>query len=366
MSASVGAALYDKMITNTGAYIPIGGLKVSPVLAKLVEETICPDTGFSPVYFWSCLETLTSELAPEVERCLKRRDELQAQIDEFYAKHQEACKDVTDAKFLQECNQFLMDIGYLAPDQGSVSATTAFVDEEVAEIQGPQLVCPSDNARFLLNAVNARWGSLFDALYGFDVIPNEGALTRGEGYSTARGDAVVAYADALLDEIAPLALGKWSEVARLWPTFVGDAQQLEVELKSGKTTGLQSPSFFVGSSGNLGPPSRGSKTAAHLADKGRIFLKQNRLHIILEIDHADSVGKTSPGGIKDITMEAAISTIMDMEDSVSAVDADDKATLYGVVNGIFRGTLSTSLMKGGRQTNRGMNEASSSVTQWAT
>lgn len=351
---SVGTARYEKMIGNTSSYVSKGGLKVSPTMIKLVEETICPGTGLSAAYFWSCLETLNKELSPELERCLGRRDELQAKIDEFYTSNKS--KDFYDSEFLGKSKQFLHEIGYLAPDQGPVSATTAFVDEEVAEIQGPQLVCPADNARFILNAVNARWGSLFDALYGFDVIPNSGSLARGQGYSVARGDAVIAYADSLLDEITPLAQGKWSEVSRLWPTFVGDAQQLKVQLKSGEITGLESPALFVGSSGNLGPPARNNVSTSPIVDNGRIFLRQNRLHMVLEIDHADSVGKSSPGGIKDITMEAAVSTIMDMEDSVSAVDAEDKAKLYGVVNGIFRGTLTTSLMKDGRQISRGMNE----------
>jgi malate synthase len=212
-------------------------------------------------------------------------------------------------------------------------------------IPAPQLVVPSDNARYVLNAVNSRWGSLYDALYGFDVVPHT-ALTKGEegtgGYDSSRGDAVIEFACNLLDEITPLATGKWSEVTRLWPKFVGSMQQLELLLTSGQTTSLKTPSLFVGAVGSLGPP-RKSAHNVQLAtpsqpDKGRIFLKHNGLHLILEVDREHPIGKSALSGIKDITVEAALTAILDMEDSVSAVDAEDKARVYANICGVLQGT----------------------------
>ncbi|CAE8654047.1 unnamed protein product, partial [Polarella glacialis] len=236
-------------------------------------ETVCPGTGFSSAYFWNCLEHLTLELRPELERCLARRDELQEKIDAWYAQLKQSGTDLALPEHRPACRQLLKDIGYLVPDRGPVSVTSQFIDPEIALIPAPQLVVPSDNARYVLNAINARWGSLFDALYGFDVIPEtkmqensgrgagfdlsgkpkEPAPPTG-GYNPLRGEAVIEFANGLLDEIAPLASGNWSEVSRLWPKFVGSSQQLNLLMKSGMITSLRTPSLFVGSCGNLGPP----------------------------------------------------------------------------------------------------------------
>ena len=324
------------------SYVSVGGLKVHPTLITVVEENICPGTGLSPEYFWSSLGAVVAELEPEVDRCLKKRDELQAQIDEFYQKSKKSGQDTVDPKFRPVCHNFLREIGYLVPDCGPVALVTQDTDEEVADIAGPQLVCPSDNPRFLLNAVNSRWGSLFDAVYGFDVIPETEKTKKSGPYNPVRGEAVIEFANSLLDEVVPLVSGKWSDVVRVWPKVVGAVQQLELVLKSGEATGLQTPSLFVGSSG--------------FAEKGSVFFRHNSLHMILEIDRGHSVGAVNPSGMKDITMEAGVTTIMDMEDSVSAVDAEDKAQVYRTVNGVFRGTLSAPMTKGGQQFTRSMNE----------
>lgn len=323
------------------SYVSVGGLKVHPTLIKLVEDKICPGTGFSPQYFWSSLGSLIAELEPEVDRCLKKRDELQAQIDAFYKERKAAGDDTTKSQFRPLCHKFLRDIGYVVADGGPVAVMTQNTDTEVAEIAGPQLVCPADNPRFLLNAVNSRWGSLFDAVYGFDVIPETAQTKKSGPYNPVRGEAVIEFANNLLDEVAPLVSGKWGDVVRVWPKIVGSVQKLELTLKSGEATSLQTPSLFVGSSG--------------FPEKGSIFLKHNSLHMILEIDRLHSVGATNPSGMKDITMEAGVTTIMDMEDSVSAVDAEDKARVYDTVNGVFRGTLSSSMTKNGQPFTRSMN-----------
>ncbi|CAE8585305.1 unnamed protein product, partial [Polarella glacialis] len=292
-------------------YITAGNLKVHPVLYKTVEETVCPGTGFSSAYFWNCLEHLTLELRPEIERCLARRDELQEKIDAWYAQLKQSGTDLALPEHRPACRQLLKDIGYLVPDRGPVSVTSQFIDPEIALIPAPQLVVPSDNARYVLNAINARWGSLFDALYGFDVIPEtkmqensgggagfdlsgkpkEPAPPTG-GYNPLRGEAVIEFANGLLDE-------------------------LNLLMKSGMITSLRTPSLFVGSCGNLGPPTAENIARASspcVKDIGRIFLKHNGLHLILEIDRDDPIGSSSLSGIKDITVESALSAILDMED----------------------------------------------------
>jgi len=347
--AAVMSFSYKDSVAAPASYVSVGGLKVHPEIAKVVEETVCPGTGFGPAYFWSCVDQVTKELRPELDACLERRDELQAKLDEFYQKQRAAGQDTTSDAMRPVCKKFLEEIGYVEPERGPVSVATQNVDPEIASIPAPQLVVPSDNARFVLNAVNARWCSLFDALYGFDVIPRI-AGEKTSGYDQKRGDQVIQFACDLLDEIVPLASGKWNEVTRLWPKFVGSVQQLELQLSSGQTTSLKMPSCFVGSVGSLGPPNANVKAsgASSQPDKGRIFLRHNQLHMILEIDRNDLVGKNSLSGIKDITMESAMSAILDMEDSVAAVDAEDKARVYSNICGVFRGTLEAPFVKDGK------------------
>lgn len=358
-------------------YQSIGGMWVHPVMYTAVQETICPGTGFSPDYFWTTLARVTEELRPQLEECLARRDEIQAKIDSFYMEQKKAGADTTSSSFRPLCRDFLDSIGYMEPDNGPVSVNTQFVDPEISTIPAPQLVVPSDNARYVLNAVNARWQSLYDALYGFDVIPDMALgyspATAGldsdkpaapSGYNPIRGEAVIEFANGLLDEIAPLTSGNWSLVTRLWPRFVGSTQQLELLLEDGTTTSLKQPSLFVGSTGNLGPPDP-SKTQAIrsdvrnktpcVPDKGRVFLKHNNLHLILEIDRESPIGEAALSGIKDITVESALSAILDMEDSVAAVDAEDKVRVYTNISGVLRGTLQAPFVKQGKPMTRRMN-----------
>lgn len=351
------------------SYASIGGLKVHPTLFITVAETICPGTGFSPDYFWTTLARIVEELRPEVEGCLTQRDDLQARIDAFYQEHKQKGADTSAASFRPLCREFLNEIGYVEADSGAVSINTQSVDPEIAEIPAPQLVVPSDNARYVLNAVNARWGSLYDALYGFDVIPDTAMQAKKEdgkpeasGYNPVRGEAVVEFANGLLDEIAPLTTGAWSQVVRLWPRFVGSIQQLELLLEDGTTTALKQPSLFVGSTGSLGPPDTrraGEELKAQgtpsVPDKGRVILKHNGLHLILEIDPESPIGAAAKSGIKDITVESALSAILDMEDSVSAVDAEDKARVYTNISGVLRGNLSAPFVKNGKAMTRKMN-----------
>lgn len=354
----------------TQDYVPFAGLKVHPLLKKTVEEHVCPGSGFSPEYFWFSLDKVVTELLPEVERALDFRDELQTKIDAFYQERKAAGENVAH----EESRKFLQEIQYLEPQNGPVSVATQFIDKEIAETAGPQLVVPSDNARFVLNAVNARWGSLYDSLYGFDLIPEmkvtgsdgttKSTARSPAGYNPVRGEAVTEFANSLLDEIAPLLKGKWSEVTRLWPRFVGAKQQLEILLATGESTGLATPSLFAGSIGALGPPD-GYKDSAilreihantpRIGDQGRIFLKHNGLHLILEIDREDPVGKASLSGIKDISMESALSAILDMEDSVACVDAHDKSKVYTNIAGVFRGSLTADMVKDGKAFVRSMN-----------
>jgi malate synthase len=373
---------YSSHVDVPACYQTQGCLKVHPCLVKTVEEVVCPGTGFSPNYFWTCLEQAVRELRPQLERCLARRDEIQAKIDAFHLDRVSAGEDIASPELRPKVMEFLRDIGYLEPDKGPVAVETTCVDPEIAKVPAPQLVVPSDNARYVLNAVNARWGSLYDALYGFDVIPTtkvQAGSSGGagadlednakdqpkapkSGYNEVRGEAVIAFANELLDEIAPLAAGKWCEVTRLWPKFVGQSMQLMLLLQSGTTTSLKTPSLFVGHSGTLGPPDAAvtqvkldrSKVPC-MPDQGKIFLKHNGLHLILVIDQASRVGKSALSGIKDIVCESALTAILDMEDSVSAVDAEDKSKVYTNICGVLRGTLCAPIMKGGKQLQRKMN-----------
>lgn len=350
-------------------YVAVGNLRVSPILHHTVEKTVCPGTGFSTNYFWSCLEQVVTELRPELERCLAKRDELQSRIDAWYEEGKKRGADLSQPEFRPACREFLKEIGYLCEDKGPVNVTTQFVDDEIARVPAPQLVVPSDNARYVLNAVNARWGSLYDALYGFDVIPAyavtssgvEVNASKGGGYNPMRGEAVIEFANGFLDEIAPLTGGKWSNVCRVWPKYVGTVQRLQLLLEDGTTTSLRTPSLFVGSQGNLGPPDAGPNTKSmtssspSVPDQGRIFLKHNGLYLILEIDRSHPIGKAALSGIKDITAESALTAILDMEDSVAAVDAEDKCKIYTNICGIFSGTLEAPFVKDGKALTRKMN-----------
>jgi len=348
------------------SYVAMGGLRVHPALVRVVEEAVCPGTGFSAAYFWSCLERLTQEFRSQVEECLAVRDVMQAEIDNFYDRRRRAGATFSEQGALDESAAFLRKIGYIERSYGPASVDTQFVDPEIAQIPAPQLVAPADNVRYVLNAVNARWGSLYGALYGFDVLPNSAMLARplGRGEAPAernplREEAVVEFGNRLLDEIAPLAWGTWGDVVRLWPKFVGSTQHLEVLLKSGAATSLRKPWLFVGSSGYLGPPDAAAAREIHKAspsvsDKGRIFLRHHGLHFVLDVDRGRPIGRGSLSGISDIYMESALTAILDMEDSVATVDAEDKARLYANICGVFRGTLEERVAQDGHLKTRRM------------
>ena len=297
--------------------VTVGNLRVAPVLYDFINNEALPGTDIDPDTFWSGVDKVVADLTPKNQDLLRRRDDLQAQIDKWHRARVIGGFEPGDYK------QFLEDIGYLDPEPGDFSITTAGVDDEITSTAGPQLVVPILNARFALNAANARWGSLYDALYGTDVISDEGGAEAGSSYNKARGDKVIAYARDFLDGAVPLADGSWSDI-----------EALTVE-DGALSPALADPGQFVG---YLGEPQ--APTAVLLANNG--------LHIEILIDADSPIGSTDKAGIKDVVLESAITTIMDFEDSVAAVDADDKVLGYRNWLGLNRGDLSEEVSKGGK------------------
>lgn len=305
--------------------ITIGGLQVARPLYDLVKDEITPGIGIDADEFWASFGEIVSDLTPRNKALLERRDELQAKIDAWHLAHRGQPHDAAAYK------EMLVEIGYLVPEGDSFEITTKNVDREIATMAGPQLVVPVSNARYALNAANARWGSLYDALYGTNVIPESDGAEKSGGYNPVRGAKVVAYANEFLDSAAPLAKGKYAKVASY---AVADGA-LTVTLTDGETTTLSEPQRFVG----------------YREEEGRlavILLRHHGLHIELHIDPAHPVGKDSPGGVKDVVMESALTTIQDCEDSVAAVDAEDKVLVYRNWLGLMRGDLQATLEKGGK------------------
>ncbi|WP_310766502.1 malate synthase G [Mycobacterium sp. Z3061] len=309
-----------------------GNLRVARVLYDFVNNEALPGTGIDPDSFWAGVDKVVTDLTPRNQELLATRDELQAQIDKWHKQRVIAPVD-QDAY-----RQFLTEIGYLQPEPDDFTITTSGVDDEITSTAGPQLVVPVLNARFALNAANARWGSLYDALYGTDVISEEDGAEKGSGYNKVRGDKVIAYARKFLDGAVPLASGSWADA-----TGVSiDNGQLQVALGS-DSTGLASPEKFLGYSGELGSPS------------WSVLLVNNGLHIEILIDPQSPIGTTDAAGIKDVILESAITTIMDFEDSVTAVDADDKVLGYRNWLGLNRGDLSEEVSKGDKTFTRVLN-----------
>lgn len=309
-----------------------GNLRVARVLYDFVNNEALPGTGIDPDSFWAGVDKVVTDLTPRNQELLATRDELQAQIDKWHKQRVIAPVD-QDAY-----RQFLTEIGYLQPEPDDFTITTSGVDDEITSTAGPQLVVPVLNARFALNAANARWGSLYDALYGTDVISEEDGAEKGSGYNKVRGDKVIAYARKFLDGAVPLASGSWADA-----TGVSiDNGQLQVALGS-DSTGLASPEKFLGYSGELGSPS------------WSVLLVNNGLHIEILIDPQSPIGATDAAGIKDVILESAITTIMDFEDSVTAVDADDKVLGYRNWLGLNRGDLSEEVSKGDKTFTRVLN-----------
>jgi malate synthase len=313
-------------------HVAHGGIRVAQSLHDLVRDEIAPGSGVDPQAVWSLLDDVVQTLGPRNRSLLAKRNDLQARIDQWLAARRGQPIDPN------ESHSFLAGIGYIVPTGAPFRVATANVDPEIATLAGPQLVVPVDNPRYALNAANARWGSLYDALYGTNVIPEDGGAEKGRSYNPVRGEQVIARANQFLDEAAPLASGNWSEVIGLSV----DAGKLGLTLSGNRSSALRDASKFAGYR------MHGSRLAS-------VLLRNHGLHIDIAIDPNHPIGKRHPAGVKDVVLESAVSTIMDCEDSVATVDAADKTVVYRNWCGIMRGTLSASFPKGGSTVNRHLN-----------
>ncbi|WP_104157455.1 malate synthase G, partial [Mycobacterium avium] len=297
-----------------------------------VNDEALPGTDIDPDSFWAGVDKVVTDLTPRNQELLRRRDELQAQIDKWHRQR------VIEPLDIDAYRDFLIEIGYLLPEPEDFTITTSGVDDEITTTAGPQLVVPVLNARFALNAANARWGSLYDALYGTDVIPETDGAEKGSSYNKVRGDKVIAYARNFLDQAVPLESGSWADATGL---SVEDGR-LQVATADG-SVGLAEPEKFAGYTGQLGSPD------------WSVLLVNHGLHIEILIDPQSPVGKTDRAGIKDVVLESAVTTIMDFEDSVAAVDADDKVLGYRNWLGLNKGDLSEEVSKDGKTFTRVLN-----------
>lgn len=302
-----------------------GGLLVAAGLEKFIADRAAPGTGVDPDAFWAAFEAILSDLGPKNTALLRQRDELQAKVDDWHRARKGQPHDAAAYK------AFLQEIGYLLSEGGDFTITTENVDAEIATIAGPQLVVPVNNARYALNASNARWGSLFDALYGTDVLPEADGCEKGNSYNPKRGAKVFEYAAGVLDEAAPLSAGSHAE-ATAYRLVDG---KLYAALEDGRTVGLADQGQFAGYNGSP-------------ADPVSVLLRNNGLHMELQFDRTDLVGKDHQAGVRDVIVESAITTIQDCEDSVAAVDTDDKILVYSNWLGLMKGDLEANLVKGGK------------------
>ncbi|WP_039938396.1 malate synthase G [Anoxybacillus gonensis] len=313
-----------------GEYVQVGRLQVANIFYDFMTNEVLPNSGVDASKFWSDFEQLIEELTPKNKALLAKRDELQEKINEWHKQHR--------GQFdFEQYQSFLQEIGYLEPEVDDFEITTENVDDEIAKQAGPQLVVPITNARYALNAANARWGSLYDALYGTDVISEEGGAQRGKGYNPVRGEKVIAYVRAFLDEAVPLR--EYSHKDAVQYAVVNGT--LTVTVKDGQTTTLQDGEKFVGYQGSPEQPSA-------------VLLKNNGLHIEIQIDRTHPIGQTDAAGIKDVYLESALTTIMDCEDSVAAVDAEDKVLVYRNLLGLVRGDLTANFTKGNKIVTRAL------------
>ncbi|CAB5690525.1 malate synthase G [Comamonas aquatica] len=310
----------------------VHGLQVAQELHTFINEQVLPGTGVDAAAFWQGFDALVADLAPKNAALLAERDRLQTELDTWHQAHP---GPITDMAAYQ---QFLTQIGYLAEPPKDAKATTENVDAELATMAGPQLVVPILNARYALNAANARWGSLYDALYGTDAIPEDGGAEKGKGYNPVRGAKVIEFARNFLDQAVPLAAGSHKDAA----AYKVEGGKLVVTLKNGNTTGLKDADKFVGYQGDAAAPTS-------------VLLKNHGLHIDIIINKSTPIGSTDAAGVADVVVEAAVSTILDLEDSVAAVDAEDKVLGYSNWLGILKGTLTESFEKGGKTVTRGLN-----------
>jgi malate synthase len=313
-------------------YVQSGGIQVAKELYDFINDQAIPGTGIEAQDFWAKFDKIANELAPKNRALLAKRDDLQAKIDAY---HTERAGQPHNAA---EYKTFLQEIGYLVPEGEAFAATTVNVEPEIANMAGPQLVVPIMNARFALNASNARWGSLYDALYGTKAISEEDGATKGPGYNQVRGDKVIAYARGFLNESAPLATGDHADSTNY--AIVDGA--LQVTLKDGSKTGLKDADKLQGFVGDAAAPTG-------------ILLKNNGLRFELQFDATSPIGSSDASGMKDIAMESALTTIMDCEDSVACVDGEDKVVAYGNWLGLMKGDLAVEVKKGASSFTRKMN-----------
>eukprot|EP01034_Spumella_vulgaris_P033504 gene33504-41349_t len=310
----------------------VHGLQVANSLFRFVEDKVLPGTGVDAAAFWKGFDAIVADLAPRNIALLAERDRLQTELDTWHKANPGPIQNMVAYR------SFLEKIGYLVPQPTEVKATTANVDDELATQAGPQLVVPILNARYALNAANARWGSLYDALYGTDAISEEGGAEKGKGYNPVRGAKVIAFARQVLDDTAPLAAGSHKDSTG----YKVEGGQLVVSLANGNTTGLKDASQFKGYQGNAAAPSS-------------VLLQHNGLHLDIQIDLSTPIGQSDAAGVSDLVLEAALSTILDLEDSVAAVDAEDKVLGYSNWLGIIQATLTEQVTKGGKTFTRGLN-----------
>ncbi len=312
--------------------VRIEGLDVAKVLYDFIEREALAGTAVTAQAFWAGLAALIREFAPRNRELLGVRDALQKHIDDYHRRSVGHPFDEPDYE------SFLREIGYLLPEGADFNIDTENVDDEIARVAGPQLVVPVSNARYALNAANARWGSLYDALYGTDAIAEDGGAARGPTYNKVRGERVVARARALLDEAAPLAQGRHRDAAG----YAVENGELIVGLRGGARSGLARPPQFVGYRGDAAEPEA-------------VLLRSHGLHIEIKIDRNTMIGRDDPAGIADLNLESAVTTIIDLEDSVAAVDAEDKVAVYRNWLGLMKGTLAASFEKNGRLLDRRLN-----------
>ena len=315
--------------------VPIGGMTVEKTLYDTIALGILPGTGIEAERFFTALAALVARFGPRNAELLAVRDEMQTRIDAWHRERVGASHDPAAYE------AFLHEIGYLLSEGPDFTIETSGVDPEIASIAGPQLVAPVTNARYALNAANARWGSLYDALYGTDVLPEEPGREKGLGYNPARGAQVMAYASAFLDRAAPLSEGSHSEVVRYAVVDAPQGKALLAVLGGGRHTGLARPAQFVGYLGEGEEPEA-------------VLLVNNGLHVELVIDRSHPIGREHAAGLKDVILEAAVTAILDMEDSVAAVDGPDKALCYKNLAGLMRGDLAAEFEKGGETVSRSL------------